>query len=385
MPEFYIGLMSGTSLDGVDAVLASFDGTQPSMAVRAHLHHAYPPALRDELLALNSPGSNELHRAALAANAVARSYADLVAQLLEHSGLKTREITALGAHGQTVRHQPSAFDGCGYTTQLLNGALLAEQTGIDVICDFRNRDLAAGGQGAPLVPAFHRTLFGRSDADVAVLNIGGISNISILGREGWTLGFDCGPGNCLMDAWTARHLGQAYDDQGTWAATGQVLPTLLKAWLAEPFFAAAPPKSSGRDLFNTAWVKRYLSGAEAPEDVQRTLLALTVRSIVDSLHLGLHLGEKIEPHSSLRAKGSKASELLVCGGGALNTLLMQQLQTLLPETQVRPTDAHGLPAMQVEGAAFAWLAMRFMKRSPGNLAQVTGAAGPRVLGALYPA
>ncbi|MET0518755.1 MAG: anhydro-N-acetylmuramic acid kinase, partial [Burkholderiaceae bacterium] len=226
--ELFIGLMSGTSLDGVDAVLARFalDG---AMQVLGHRHQPFPPALRDELLALNSAGDNEIHRAALAANGVARSYADLVAQLLEASGHAAGEIAALGAHGQTVRHRPGEFDGCGYTTQLLNGALLAEQTGIATVCDIRSRDVAAGGQGAPLVPAFHRAQFGRADADIAVLNIGGISNISLLGRDGSTAGFDCGPGNCLMDLWIAEQRGQAYDAGGAWAAGGTVDPALLAA------------------------------------------------------------------------------------------------------------------------------------------------------------
>lgn len=369
MPELYIGLMSGTSLDGVDAVLAQFDAPGQPISLQGHLHRPFPQALREELLSLNTPGSNEIHRAALAANAIARSYADLVAQLLEQSGHQATDIRALGAHGQTVRHRPGAFDGCGYTTQLLNGALLAEQAGIAVICDFRSRDIAAGGQGAPLVPAFHRAVFGRSDADVAVLNLGGISNISLLHQDGRTLGFDCGPANCLMDAWIARHQSLAFDRDGAWAAGGQVLPELLRALLAEPFFALAPPKSSGRDLFNLDWLTRHLSGKEEPQDVQATLLKLSALTCAEAL---------------LKSADS-VKELLVCGGGALNGALMRRLQALLPQVRVMRSDARGLPLMQVEAAAFAWLAMRFTRGLPGNLAAVTGAAGPRVLGALHPA
>jgi len=363
--ELFIGLMSGTSLDGADAVLARFaeDG---ATQVLAHRHAPFPPALRDELLALNSPGDNELHRAALAANGVARSYADLVAQLLEASGHAATEINALGAHGQTVRHRPGEFDGCGYTTQLLNGALLAEQTGIATVCDLRSRDVAAGGQGAPLVPAFHRAQFGQGGRDIAVLNIGGISNVSLLRPDGSTLGFDCGPGNCLMDLWVAEHLGHSYDAGGAWAATGLVIPALLQSMLAEPFFALPPPRSTGRDLFNKPWLQRHLIADARPQDVQASLLELSAQSIAQSLP-------------------ASAQELLVCGGGALNRALTQRLQALLPQMRVLATDARGLPVMQVEAAAFAWLAMRFRRGLAGNLAAVTGAAGPRLLGALYPA
>ncbi len=315
---FYIGLMSGTSLDGVDGVLFNAE----TLAVSGHVHRPFPAALRDELLALNSPGDNELHRAALAANAVSRSYADVVAQLLEATGTPRSQIAALGAHGQTVRHQPDGFNG--YTTQLLNGALLAEQTGIDVVCDLRSRDVAAGGQGAPLVPAFHRAVFAAAQADVAVLNLGGISNLSLLFADGRTGGFDCGPANCLMDGWIARHQGKAYDADGAWAATGRVSPALLE---------------------------------------------LTARSVTEAL----------------RAQMPGATALIACGGGALNGRLMQRLADLLPGVTVTSSAAHGLPVDQVEAAAFAWLAQCFVERRPGNLPAVTGAAGLRVLGALYPA
>jgi anhydro-N-acetylmuramic acid kinase len=363
-----IGLMSGTSLDGVDALLVEFlDDARHAMRVLVHQHQPFSAALRDELLALNAPGgSNELHRAALAANAVARSYADVVAQVLETSGRRTQDITALGAHGQTVRHRPGEFDGCGYTSQLLNAALLAEQTGIAVVSDLRSRDVAAGGQGAPLVPAFHRAQFGQVGRDIAVLNIGGISNISLLGADGSTSGFDCGPGNCLMDLWVAEHLGQPFDAGGAWAAAGCVISALLADLLAEPYFALPPPRSTGRDLFNRSWLSRHLNEGLRPRDVQATLLELSAQSIVQCVPPAIQ-------------------ELLVCGGGAMNMALMARLQALLPSVTVLPTDTRGLPAMQVEAAAFAWLAMRFLQRRPGNLPAVTGAAGPRILGALYPA
>lgn len=359
----YIGLMSGTSLDGIDGVL--FDAS--ALVVSGHVHAPFPHALRDELLALNTPGGNELHRAALAANAVARGYADVVAQLLEETGTPRSQVRAVGAHGQTVRHQPGGFDA--YTTQLLNGALLAEQAGIDVVCDLRSRDVAAGGQGAPLVPAFHRAVFGAANADAAALNLGGIGNLSLLFADGRTGGFDCGPANCLMDGWIARHRGLAYDADGAWAATGQVLPALLGALLAEPFFALPPPKSTGRDLFHLAWLDAKLTPGLAPEDVQATLLELSARCAADAL----------------TAQMPSVKTLIACGGGALNGRLMQRLRELLPNVTVQSSAERGLPVDQVEAAAFAWLAHCFVERRPGNLPAVTGAAGPRLLGALYPA
>ncbi len=371
MDECFIGLMSGTSMDGVDGVIAHFD-TEQRMQVLAHQHRPYADDLRNELLALNSRGANELHRAALAGNAVARSYAAVVNELLETSGRTPHQIRAAGAHGQTVRHQPGAVDGVGYTVQLLNGSLLAELTGIDVVNDLRSRDLAAGGQGAPLVPAFHRAIFGRTDQSIAVLNVGGISNLSLLGRDGSTRGFDTGPGNCLMDLWAARHLGQAYDDGGRWAAGGQVLADLLAALLAEPFFAKSPPRSTGRDLFNAAWLDLHLAHhapKASPRDVQATLLELSAISV----------------SHAVRQFAGDAVELLVCGGGVFNLCLMDRLQAHMAGLTVLSTDQRGLPAMQVEAAAFAWLARQFVRRAPGNLAEVTGASGPRVLGALHPA
>jgi len=355
--------MSGTSLDGIDGVL--FDAT--ALVAAGHVHVPFAPALRDELLALNAPGDNELHRAALAANAIARGYADVVAQLLEKTATPREQVRAIGAHGQTVRHQPGGFDA--YTTQLLNGALLAEQTGIAVVCDLRSRDVAAGGQGAPLVPAFHRAVFGAAGQDTAVLNLGGISNLSLLFADGRTGGFDCGPANCLMDGWIARHRGLAFDADGAWAATGRVLPELLATLRAEPYFKLPAPKSTGRDLFHLAWLDARLTPALAPENVQATLLELSARCVADDL----------------QAHMPTARTLIACGGGGLNGRLMQRLAQLLPGVTVQSSAARGLPLDQVEAAAFAWLAHRFVERLPGNVPAVTGAAGPRLLGALYPA
>lgn len=369
--RFFIGLMSGTSMDGVDGVLAELSGAPQ---VLAQASRPIPKTLARELLALNSPGDNELHRAALAANALTELYAETVQGLLDKAqkqGITRQQVQAIGAHGQTVRHQPQAFGGSGYTLQINNPALLAERTGLDVVADFRNADLAAGGQGAPLVPGFHAALWARKDADIAVLNIGGISNLTLLPARGLVSGFDCGPGNALMDFWCQKHTGQAFDAAGAWAAGGQVLPELLQRLLDEPFFQRPPPKSTGRDLFNPSWLlsKLSLTGPADPRDIQATLTALTAQ--VCARDLQRHL--------------PGAKELLVCGGGALNGQLMRGLQSALPATQVLPTDARGLPAQLVEASAFAWLAWCWYARRAASLSEVTGAHGPRVLGALYPA
>lgn len=366
----YIGLMSGTSLDGVDGVIVDFSqGTQ----VIQHAGCSFDSSLRAELLALNSTGgSDELHRAALAANAVARHYAQVVQQLLQASGLRAGQIAAIGAHGQTVRHRPQMFDGTGYTLQLNSPALLAELTGISVVADLRSRDVAAGGQGAPLVPAFHQSVFGKPGETALVLNIGGIANLSVLEAGDSVLGFDTGTGNALLDGWCLRHTGQPYDADGQWAAGGQILPQLLAAMLADPYLAQTPPKSTGRDLFHSDWLEQHLqrhASQAAPVDVQATLTEFTAASCADAV----------------QRFGKGGSELLVCGGGAFNTYLMQRLAALLPGVQVGSTAQRGLPPLEVEAAAFAWLARQCLLGLPGNLASVTGARGPRILGAIYPA
>ena len=366
----YIGLMSGTSLDGVDAVLADF--ANGGLQVRAHAYRPFDAALASELFGLNQPGPNELHRAALAGNALARSYAAAVDALLGESRVTTTDVRAIGAHGQTVRHRPGEFDGTGYTIQLNNPALLAELTGIDVVADLRSRDIAAGGQGAPLVPAFHRAVFARAGETTAVLNLGGIGNLTVLHADGRTVGFDCGPGNLLMDHWCSRHLGQPYDDRGTWAASGRIDAALLALFKADPYFALPAPKSTGRDAFHPDWLAAMLQRRLAPltpADVQATLAELTASACAEDV----------------RRHAPAAADLLVCGGGAFNDHLMQRLGALLPRVRVQPTDARGLPAMQVEASAFAWLARAFFERQQGNLPAVTGARGGRVLGALYPA
>jgi anhydro-N-acetylmuramic acid kinase len=364
--------MSGTSLDGVDGVVARFE---PAMAVLAHAHRALPADLRGELLALNSRTDNELHRAALAANWLSRVQAEVVQVLLSETGLAPRDMAAIGSHGQTLRHRPGEFDGIGYTLQINQPALLAELTGIQVVADFRSRDVAAGGQGAPLVPAFHAQVFSLADAPRAVLNLGGIGNLTLLpagrDRQAVVRGFDSGAGNALMDHWVQRHHGMAFDTDGHWAAGGQVLPVLLGALLAEPFLHKAPPKSTGRDLFNPEWLARHLAGfpVAAPQDVQATLAEFTARAAVDALN----------------REAPDTVDLLVCGGGALNGHVMARLAALMPGRPVRSTATAGLPPLQVEAAAFAWLARACLARQPGNRPDATGARGPRVLGAIYPA
>ncbi|AMO23584.1 anhydro-N-acetylmuramic acid kinase [Ramlibacter solisilvae] len=369
MPDLFIGLMSGTSLDGVDGVLVDFSPDAP--LVIEHASAPFPPDLRAELLALNTPGENELHRAALAGNGLMRVYADVVATLLRSARVAPGTVTAIGAHGQTVRHRPQEFDGTGYTLQLCQPALLAELSGIDVVADFRSRDVAAGGQGAPLAPFFHQGRFGRRGETVGVLNIGGISNLTLLRADGSMLGFDCGPGNSLMDAWCSLHTGQPYDDQGAWAASGRPVPALLEALRAEPYFAKAPPKSTGRDLFNKEWLRYKLLpfGSLAPEDVQATLAELTAAACAADVL-------RLQP--GLR-------RLIVCGGGALNTHLMRRLRALLPDTGVNSSADDGLPPLQVEATAFAWLARRTVRREKLELESTTGARGARVLGCIYPA
>ena len=359
MAHILAGLMSGTSLDGVDGVLVDIETGRPRHL--AHVHRPFAEPLRAELLALNHAGTDELARAAIAANALARLCAEVVAAL--RAQCPDAHVRAIGCHGQTVRHQPAD----GYTIQLLNGALLAELTGLDVVCDFRSRDVAAGGEGAPLVPAFHQAAFGDTAIHRVVVNIGGIANLTDLPPAGGATGFDCGPGNLLLDAWTQRHRGEPFDRDGAWAAQGHVLPALLARLSAEAFFARTPPKSSGRDLFNTDWLARGLTGNEMPADVQATLLALSADTIADAI---------------TRFCGD-ATEVFLCGGGARNRTLAAALARRLAPRRLAATDALGINAEQVEATAFAWLAGRTLAAQPGNLPSATGARGPRVLGAIH--
>lgn len=361
--SLYIGLMSGTSLDGVDGVLADFNNGAIRTLDAAFV--PFPAALRAELMALQANGANEIEREAIAANALARAYAACVAQLKAQA---PGPVAAVAVHGQTIRHRPEL----GFTRQTNNPSLLAELTGIDVIADFRSRDIAAGGQGAPLVPAFHAAAFGKPGIARVVVNIGGIGNISVLHGDGRVTGYDTGPGNVLLDGWIGRHQGKEYDADGAWGASGVVDPALLAALLEEPYFHQPAPKSTGRDLFHIKWLDEKLArfaGLDAA-DVQATLTMLTARTIADAI---LH-------------EGVAAEAVYVCGGGAYNGALLRALHAALGgKTPVESTAALGIAPNRVEALAFAWLGYRFNGRQPGNMPAVTGAAGLRILGALYPA
>jgi anhydro-N-acetylmuramic acid kinase len=365
MREVYAGVMSGTSMDGVDAVVADFASTGAgTCALLSAAHVPFAPDLAAELAALQRTGDDELARAARAANALADTYAQAIDTALGLAGLAANDVVAAGVHGQTLRHRPDE----GWTLQLNNPARVAERTGIPVVADFRSRDVAAGGEGAPLVPAFHAALFG-GQRHRSVVNIGGIANVTDLPVRGDVRGFDTGPGNVLLDLWHAQHRGAGFDRDGAWARTGHVDDPLLAVLLAEPYFARVPPKSTGRDLFDADWLAARLAGREvAPADVQATLVALTARTIAGAI--AAHCGE--------------SEEVLICGGGAKNAALMDALATLLLPRATATTAAHGVAVEHVEALAFAWLAREALGGRPGNLPAVTGARGLRVLGAIYP-
>ena len=363
MPR-YIGVMSGTSLDGLDIALIE-QGQHTTLLATHYL--PMPEDLRAELLTLCSSGPDELARSAIAEQRWAQLAAQGINALLNEQQLNPADIRAIGSHGQTVRHEPAR----GFTIQIGNPALLTELTGITVVADFRRRDVAAGGQGAPLVPAFHDALFSDSSHRRAVLNVGGFSNLSLLDPQQPVHGFDSGPGNVLLDAWIQRHQGVGYDRNGDWAASGQVANDLLHALLSDPFFTTRGPKSTGRELFNLPWLDQHLARlpALAPADVQATLLEMTAQSIV----------------AALQNAQQGTQQLLVCGGGAHNGALMQRLAQLLPACTVSSTAEQGVPPDWVEAMAFAWLAHCCLEGIPSNRPSVTGAKGLRVLGAIYPA
>ena len=380
LPEgMFLGAMSGTSTDGVDAALVRLrleptDGRRTTVLATAH--RPFDAGLRAELLSLNRSGADELHRAALATNRLAEVYATACRAALDAAGVSADQVIAVGAHGQTVRHRPGEFDGLGYTIQLDPGASLAERLGIDVISDFRVRDVAAGGQGAPLVPAFHQQLLAQAPGSgwKAVLNLGGIANLSLLSPDGRLLGFDCGPGNVLLDGWAERHLGRPFDEQGRWASTGRVDDALLARLMATPFLHQPPPKSTGRDLFDTGFVERAVAaivgrsdGAPTPVDVQATLAEFTARAVSASLAASTHVDGVVE-------------RLWVCGGGTRNADLLHRIMLAFPGTKVATTADIGIDPQWMEATAFAWLAACRVGGVAAGRPEVTGARGPRVLG-----
>ena len=372
-PEaMFVGLMSGTSADGIDAALVAFDTADRCRLVHA-THTAWSPELRRVLLEIGQqrlePSLDTLGTLDIQ---VAEAFAAATLSLLSAARVPATAVTAIGSHGQTVRHRPAGARHDGhhpFTLQLGDGNVIAERTGIATVADFRRRDVAAGGQGAPLLPALHAALLADPAESRAVLNLGGIANLTLLPPSGGAVrGFDTGPANALLDAWCERHSGQPFDRDAAWAAGGAVQAPLLQRLLDESWFALPPPRSTGREQFHLDWLQERLSG-EAPRDVQATLLELTVRTVVDAL-------EREQP-------GTR--RVLVCGGGVHNPLLMSRLQASLPGAVVESTAAHGLDPDQVEAMGFAWLARRTVAGLAGNLPAVTGARGPRVLGVVYPA
>nr|WP_314740737.1 anhydro-N-acetylmuramic acid kinase [uncultured Haemophilus sp.] len=364
--NLYLGIMSGTSLDGVDLALIDFAG-KPKLLASGFV--PMPEDLRTDLSALLKSGETSLQKLGEIDHRLGVLYADCVTEFLAKNQLKARQITAIGCHGQTVWHSPQgAFP---FTMQIGDMNLVASRTGITTIGDFRRKDMAVGGQGAPLVPAFHEAVFARPNQFTVVLNIGGISNISVLDPAVETIGYDVSVGNALMDSWIEKHLSKRYDKNAEWAKTGEVLPDLLTAMLAEPFLQLPPPKSTGRELFNLAWLAKFLEKLPAcrAEDVQRTLAEFTAQSVVNELQKWNDKTNKV---------------LLVCGGGARNPLLMARFQSLLPDWQVTTTNDYGIDIDYVEAAAFAWLAYRRMENLPSNMPSVTGAKQAVSLGVIFP-
>ncbi len=367
--EIHAGLMSGTSMDGVDGVLIAFDDQG---RIRQTLTSAFvpmPEPLRRQLTALQHPASDELAAAARAGQQLADLYAECVQKLLQQSGISPRQVRALGAHGQTVRHVPAE----GYTLQLLDAPRLAEATGIDVVADLRSADIAAGGQGAPLMPAFHAHVFTGLKGRYGILNLGGIANLTVIDTQQPTptvIGFDTGPANTLLDGWIEAHHGHRYDHHGQWAASGRAIPALLERLLAEPYFARPAPKSTGRDLFNLSWLKQHLQAHPdaAAADVQATLLALTAESTAQAI------------------RAQKLSAVYLCGGGAENAGLVQAIQQAVgPETHVQSTHALGIAPQAVEASGFAWLARQRVHEAPIPLTRITGSRHDSILGAWHKA
>lgn len=373
MSNYYIGLMSGTSLDAIDAALVDFSNNTPTL-VRA-INYPLSPELQQAIQILCTPGDNEIEQLGRVDIQLGTTLADAVKQLLKESGVGAQQICAIGSHGQTIRHRPDLKKGQHFTLQIGDPNILAELTGITTVADFRRRDMAAGGQGAPLAPAFHAAMFRSASQTRVILNIGGMANVTFIpatsaSTDNSVIGFDTGPGNVLMDGWIQRHHQQAYDKEGQWAASGTVNSQLLEILLQDAFFNRSPPKSTGREHFNLEWLDRQLARFGQPidpADVQATLSELTARSVRNAVD------------------GFALDNLVVCGGGARNTELMRRLGDIFSAGSVITSDEFGLPAEWVEAVAFAWLARESLAHRPGNLPAVTGARRPVVLGGIYPA
>ena len=367
-PRCHLGLISGTSADGIDAALVDFDDDSAAAPPRLRFARTYPwdPALRARLVALGQQDAMlSLDDVGELDTAIGQAFAAAALQALADAGVDRTTVAAIGSHGQTLRHDPRG--PTPFSQQLGDANVIAEATGLTTVADFRRRDVAAGGHGAPLVPALHAALLHSADESRAVLNLGGIANLTLLPASGAVRGFDTGPANGLMDAWCLRHRGEAYDRGGAFAASGRVDGALLARLLAEPWFALPPPKSTGRDQFHLGWLEAHLATDAAAADVQATLLALTVRTVADAL----------------RMQQPDTARVIACGGGVHNAALMAALAAELPDMCVETTAAHGLDPDAIEAMAFAWLARETLAGRPGNLASVTGAAGPRILGAIH--
>ncbi len=372
-PDIFLGLMSGTSVDAIDALAINLDpGSVPrEERILGHCSLAIPEQTKSRIIALSSEASDSLTESLELDFELGHLFADCALQLMQQLNLPPSQIQAIGSHGQTIRHRPPTKDSITsphYSQQIGDANIIAERTGVDVVADFRRRDIAAGGQAAPLVPTFHAHWFGEFEQRKAAVNIGGMANISILESDRCTAGFDSGPGNVLMDYWCQKNTGAAIDLNGDWAKQGKVDPRLLEDLLADPYFSLPAPKSTGREHFNANWLESKSKGDTSAEDVQATLLELTARTICDAIK------------SSARVCG----EIVLCGGGVYNTALVQRIQELA-HTEVTSCERYGLKPEQVEAAAFAWLAKKRIENEPGNSPAVTGAEGYRILGAIYPA
>jgi len=372
--QLYIGLMSGTSMDAVDAVLLELQGS--STLIRGHLSLPIPDQLRASISRLSHPGDDHIDLLGATDQQLAFLFAETALSLMARHGLSASQVTAIGSHGQTIRHRPgNTGPGNRFTLQICDPSTLAALTGVTTVADFRRKDMALGGQGAPLVPAFHRHVFRHTSNNRAIVNIGGIANITFVPAHSSTepvIGFDTGPGNCLMDGWIQRHQGKPFDANGAWAATGKSHPALLSQLLAEPYLATLPPKSTGKEIFNLVWLDQILSHhtAEIPaEDVQATLCCFTALSIAQGI-------AQLPP-------GSAVSELYLCGGGVHNAQLVSHLKEAMTNMSLQSTAALGLDPQHIEAAAFAWLAHQTLNHLPGSLASVTGAKRDAILGGIY--
>ena len=363
-PRRYIGLMSGTSIDSIDAAIVSFEDDRPTLL--ATLEYPITANLREQLIELCQPGDNEIERLGQADHLLGLAFADASQKILAKAGLTAKDITAIGSHGQTIRHR--ANSATPFTLQIGDPNIIAYKTGITTVSDFRRKDIASGGQGAPLAPAFHKAVFSSSTVNRAIINIGGIANITLLSANGECFGYDTGPGNGLMDAWIEKHLNKKYDENGEWGNSGNVIPELLSSLLEHDFLSLPHPKSTGREEFNLFWLESLTENkAFKAEDVQATLLNFTAHTITNEI-------KKLK---------EKPNEVYICGGGAYNKALMLQLEQLLHPTIIASTQQLGINPEWIEAAAFAWLAKQTLEKKPGNLSAVTGAREDVVLGAIY--